>query len=44
MLRRCQVCGGVMFGYKDMGLDKDGTVNGDFCSSCYRFGRFSIDQ
>ncbi len=44
MYGNCQVCGNIILGKRDMGLNKDGSANKDFCSSCYRFGKFAKEQ
>lgn len=40
----CQVCGNLMNGVKDCGLNANGSINYDFCSNCYHNGNFARQQ
>ena len=44
MIKNCQVCGGPLFGWRSMGMNRDGSINVDYCSACYRFGDFTKSQ
>lgn len=37
----CQSCGRPFSGEKDLGTNKDGTLNPEYCLSCYRKGEFT---
>ena len=40
MFSHCQVCGNPLFSPQDYGTEPDGGLNQDFCSNCYKEGRF----
>lgn len=42
-MKTCQVCGNFIFNDSYKGHNADGSVNEDFCSSCYRNGHFTRD-
>ena len=44
MYKNCQSCGGAVFKPTDYGTELNGDLNADFCSNCYRDGRFRYDS
>ena len=38
---RCKECGKELINFEDMGSNKDGRVNKDYCNGCFRSGIFS---
>jgi hypothetical protein len=40
MYSNCQSCGNTVFSINDYGTDGDGRRNRDFCSNCYKGGKF----
>lgn len=41
--RICQSCGMPITSYEQLGLNKDGSINNDYCKYCYEDGEF-IDK
>ena len=40
----CQVCGNPMYSQNYCGTEADGSLNSDYCSSCYKSGQFHYRQ
>ena len=41
MINTCKECGNVMLTMDDIGSNKDGGKNADYCSGCFRSGIFT---
>ena len=39
----CQSCGMPINSFDDLGTDKDGSINNDYCKYCYKDGKFIDD-
>lgn len=39
----CQSCGMPITSNDDLGTNKDGSLNGDYCKYCYKDGKFIDD-
>lgn len=39
----CQSCGMPLNNKEELGTNKDGTINDDYCKYCYKDGEFTYD-